>query len=157
MNFTIRRARLEDADASCRVVRNSITQCCALDHGNNALVLENWLKNKTPENFRAWLSNPANLSVVAATDTAIVGFAVATSVGHIRLCYVIREALFRGAGKAMLMALEEELRASGQHMLTLESTQTARPFYERHGFISTGEPVKMMGLLAIPMVKHLNA
>ncbi|MEC5385884.1 GNAT family N-acetyltransferase [Uliginosibacterium sp. H3] len=126
-----------------------------LDHDNDALVLENWLKNKTPENFCSWIANTENLSLVAATQTGIVGFAMATSSGHIRLCYVMQEALFQGVGKALLAALEEMLSASGLRTLTLESTLTARPFYERNGFVKAGDPVRRMSLMATPMVKHL--
>ena len=41
------------AEAACTVIRQSITHCCALDHGHDPTILMAWLANKTPENLAA--------------------------------------------------------------------------------------------------------
>src|SRR3954469_5746999 len=52
----IREARVEDAPAACDVLRRSIVELCAADHGNDPALLDPWLANKTPENVLAWMA-----------------------------------------------------------------------------------------------------
>jgi GNAT superfamily N-acetyltransferase len=53
-------ARPEDAQEACPVLRRSIIELCAADHGHDPELLAAWLANKTPENFAAWMER-ANL------------------------------------------------------------------------------------------------
>ena len=54
--MVIREAVVGDAEEACTMVRRSITELCAADHGNDPAILARWLDNKTPENveFRVW-------------------------------------------------------------------------------------------------------
>jgi hypothetical protein len=59
--MVIREAVAGDAEEACTVVRRSIAELCAADHGNDPAILARWLDNKTPENvvvrqfeFRVW-------------------------------------------------------------------------------------------------------
>ena len=44
-----------------------------------------------------------------------------------------------GIGRALLEALEAQAKRWGLVEIRLISTAGARPFYERHGYVSTGE------------------
>lgn len=76
--------------------------------------------------------------------------------GEIALCYLVPEARFVGAGKALLSFMEIEAARRGLGSLHLESTATARAFYLRNGFRPSGEPKEAFGITAFPMRKELS-
>lgn len=65
--------------------------------------------------------------------------------GEIQLCYLVPEVQYRGAGKLMLRALEEQAARWGLTGVFLTSTVTAKRFYERNGFVQSGEPKSVYG------------
>jgi GNAT superfamily N-acetyltransferase len=136
---TARIAALKDGEAAVRVLRRSITELCVPDHHNDPTTLQKWLENKTVENFRSWLSSKNNYCVVTELDAQINGVGLINRSGEIQLCYITPESQGRGFGSAILVTLEAEARAWGLQKLRLGSTVSARPFYERHGYVSAGE------------------
>lgn len=154
--ITVRSASEADAAAACDAVRRSIRELCVADHGNDEQILATWLRNKTPENVRAWIAEPSNFTVVAVRADAVCGFGLVGKEGAIHLCYVTPEIQLRGAGKLILRALEEQAIRWGLKELALTSTATAKAFYERHGYRPSGEPVSSHGVArAFPMTKAL--
>lgn len=156
MAITVRSALEADAPAACEVLRRSIRELCSADHHDNEAVLAAWLENKTVENVAAWVRSKSNFSVVAVEETVVRGFALLQRDGEVHFCYAAPEAIGRGAGKLMLQALEQEAARSGLKTLRLTSTLTAKPFYERHAYVQSGESVSLFGLQrAFPMSKQL--
>jgi GNAT superfamily N-acetyltransferase len=153
----IRRARISDAEEACAVLRRSIIELCAADHGDNPAILRAWLANKTAENVRAWIERPDNSLFVAIDGSAIVAVGCVTAAGEINLNYVSPEARFRGVSKAMLAQLEATAR-EGAKTCTLLSTETARRFYLSAGYIEQGPAKGRFGAgSAYPMAKALVA
>jgi GNAT superfamily N-acetyltransferase len=130
----IRPAQTADAAAACDVLRRSIAELCAADHGNDPKFLSAWLANKTPENVAAWISDPGNVLYVAVDGGVIVGVAGMTRAGVVMLNYVSPDARFKGVSKALLAALECKAADLGLTQCRLESTKTARRFYESAGY-----------------------
>jgi GNAT superfamily N-acetyltransferase len=130
----IREARAADAAAACNVLRRSIIELCEADHGNDPAFLNGWLANKTPENVAAWISDPGNVVLVAIGGAAIAGVASMSKDGRISLNYVSPDARFNGVSKALLTALERKAADLGLAQCRLESTKTARRFYEAAGY-----------------------
>ena len=155
MEYVVRAATAEVADAACDVLRRSITECCVEDHKNDAATLESWLRNKTPQNLRNWFTNPRSAPFVAEMGRKIVGVALMSASGEVALCYLLPEARFAGVGKALLSAIEREAERRGLDSLHLASTATARSFYLRNGFVPDGEPTPAFGIVAFPMRKRL--
>ena len=181
----VRPACEADAEAICEVLIRSIREVCGPDYGNDGDLLERWCRNKKPEIVRAWLGDPDSRTFVALdADARIVGAAqVARGVlnpsSHdaaappsapetglqsedggagdfeVRLCYVLPEALRGGCGRALMGCLEEVARGLGASRLVLTSTSTARGFYERHGFRSSGPPEPRGPGWQFPMAKPL--
>jgi GNAT superfamily N-acetyltransferase len=142
------------AEAACHVVRQSITHCCAPDHGNDPAILTAWLANKTPENLAAWMAAPGAAAWGAYRSDALVGFAL-LSHATLALCYVLPEALHRGVGRALLHAAEAHARQMDVTVLGLESTRTAQAFYLRNGYETAGPVKTWAGLQAQPIRKVL--
>jgi len=156
MNICVRQSRPEEAEAACEVVRSSIEQCCTEDHEGDPTRLAAWLRNKTPDNFLAWMQRDDLYSVVAEGETGVVGFGMASAAGELLLCYAAPSGRFQGVGKAMLHDVERWAVAAGLTGLRLESTKTALPFYQRHGFEACGPAATFAGMEGQPMYKRLT-
>jgi GNAT superfamily N-acetyltransferase len=151
----VRRAAVADVAAMSRVLTDSITQLCAADHDGDAGKLAAWTRNKTPEGVKAMLDNPHGRLFVAELDGAVVAVGGVSDGGDITLNYVAPQARFRGVSKAMLVALEVELRALGFSEGRLEATATARQFYEDAGWLSDGVQATGRMVNGYPMRKTL--
>lgn len=134
MEIQIRRATEADAVDAINTLHRSITELCIADHQGNAQELENWLGNKTVEAWKKWIDRDDAVVFVADRDNRVVGVGMATLSGTILLNYVHPDVRFSGVSKAILAALEEELRSYNVQHCRLESTITAQPFYERSGY-----------------------
>jgi GNAT superfamily N-acetyltransferase len=151
----IRIAGPADADAACGVLRRSILECCVEDHRHDEAVLRAWLENKTPENVACWFRSPSNHALVAIADGAIAGVAILTRAGRIALCYVAPEQRFTGFGTALLRALEVQGKQWGLSTLQVASTQTAKSFYLRHGYLFSGATRCSFGIDGLNFSKRL--
>ena len=152
----IRDALPEDAPAACEVIRRSISELCGADHLNDPLILGRWLANKTPEIVASWISRPGNSVLVAVENGTILAVGSVTDAGEINLNYVSPDARFRGASRALLIALETRARDRGSRRCTLFSTETARRFYRTAGYIEIGPAQHKLGTTSsYPMSKQL--
>lgn len=156
MNIQIRPATVDDAIDACNVVRCSILECCHDDHHGDELVTRRWLRNKTPEFFHSVILGANAFSVIASVKGEPVGFGSALNTGEVTLCYAVPAVRFTGVGKALLAAIEGQAARAGVAALRVESTQTARAFYLRNGFVPDGLPVQAFGMEALPMKKLLS-
>jgi GNAT superfamily N-acetyltransferase len=154
----IRPARLQDAPQAVEVLRASIAQLCQLDHQDDPETLEQWLRNKTTEHFERWLNASGALVLVAEVEAMVRGVGMIHDSGEIRLCYVYPGFERAGLGRALVEAAERWAEASGIKMLRLQSSATARAFYERLGYVSAGSPTQGFGITqGYPYTKNLAA
>ena len=152
----IRDATPRDAEAACDVLRRSISELCAADHGNDPAILGRWLSNKTPEIVAGWAKQPGNSLLVAVEGDVILGVASVTDAGEITLNYVAPDSRFRGVSRALVGALEARAADRGNASCTLTSTETAHRFYQSAGYRDDGEPVGKFGTSSgYPMSKPL--
>ncbi len=155
----VRPATSDDVDSACTAVRRSIQEICGPDYGHDEKVMSAWLANKTPDDLRTWIESADRFCVVAVSPSGeIVGFGQVNRSGCVELCYVAPTGLYQGYGKAMLQAMERQGVQWGLDALRLNSSITAKVFYERNGYRLTGEP-KMFGstLGDFPMAKKLES
>ena len=141
----IRDALADDAPAACRVLRRSIVELCAADHGHDPAILAQWLANKTPAIVAAWIARPDDSVLVAVEGNSILAVGSVTDAGVIGLNYVSPDARFRGISRAMIAALEARAAARGNARCTLISTETARAFYRASGYTEDGPPDNKFG------------
>ena len=152
----IRDATPDDAEAACEVLRRSISELCAADHGNDPAILNAWLANKRPEIVAAWARQPGNSLPVAVEADAILAVGSVTDAGEITLNYVAPQARFRGVSRALLAELEGRAAKRGNARCTLTSTETAHRFYRSAGYIDDGAPTGNFGTTSgYPMYRNL--
>jgi N-acetylglutamate synthase-like GNAT family acetyltransferase len=153
---SVREAIPDDAAEAARVMRRSIRELCAADHRNEESALADWLENKTTANVRQWIESSANDSVVVEREGRIIGFGVIGDTGEILLLYIDPSAAGSGAGSVLLDALEEHARRRGLRSVWLESTVTAKGWYQRRGFEPRSSMIGREGRAAChPMEKRL--
>jgi len=152
----IRDATPGDADAACRVLRESISQLCVADHGNDPTILNAWLANKTPEIVAGWAVQEGNSLLLAVEGDAVLAVGSVTDAGQITLNYVAPAARFRGVSRALIKALEARALERGNTRCTLTSTETAHRFYQTVGYIDDGTPTGKFGTRSsYPMSKQI--
>jgi GNAT superfamily N-acetyltransferase len=139
----VREARPEDAQEACAVLRRSIVELCAADHGHDSKLFAAWLANKTPEDFVAWMERADASYLLAINGGLIAAVGAVGDDGEILLNYVSPDARFLGASRVLLAALERRATERGAKQCTLISTETARRFYRARGFQETGAGSKI--------------
>jgi N-acetylglutamate synthase-like GNAT family acetyltransferase len=140
----IRKAETKDSEEFCNVILTSITELCRQDHKDDVKLLSEWLENKTVENCKKWISSERSTSLVAVRNTKVIGVAQMSHDGHLLLCYLLPEVKGQGVGHKLLVAAEESVIKKGIKSLTLESTLTARKFYECHGYKHVGSTFRCL-------------
>jgi len=83
-----------------------------------------------------------NFTCLAVLGDQIVGFVELTPEGLIKALYTHFEMQGRGIGRLLLESAFEEAQRLGINELYLESSLTARPFYEKMGFMVKEERSK---------------
>lgn len=152
----IRDAVPDDASAACEVMRRSIAELCGPDHGNDPVILERWLSNKTPEIFRSWI-RPGNSVLVAVDNHRVLAVGCVTDDGEITLNYVLPDARFRSVSSILLAELEERAFECGNTVCRLQSTETARRFYRARGYREEGAAARTFGTISgYPMTKRIK-
>lgn len=151
----IRPATVNDAEEAASIMRRSIRELCTLDHGEDAAVLAQWLRNKTAESVGSWIEARDRCLLVAEDGGRIVGVGSASKAGEIVLNYVAPEARFRGTSKSVVRALEAYLRDQGCAESRLVSTRTAHAFYLSLGYQDEGEAERGGAVAGQPMRKSL--
>ncbi|SCB59693.1 Ribosomal protein S18 acetylase RimI [Rhizobium aethiopicum] len=134
MAISIRVGKESDAEAAIAVLRRSITQLCSADHQDDDDEIAGWLSNKTAASWAAWINREDATVLVAELTGNVVGVGMMDGRGEILLNYAHTDARFKGISKGILLALEAQARARGIKMCVLESTRTAKKFYEDRGY-----------------------
>jgi len=155
--IAIKQPAADEAGIVSRILQRSIRSGCALDHRNNACLVEAWTRNKGCEQVSRWLQDEALCLRLAWLEGKPVGAGMALASGEVCLCYVQPESFRRGAGRALMVALEAFLRNAGRSHAMLYSTRTAEGFYQCLGYRPTGRPLSFTGLLLTPMSKALDS
>lgn len=131
----LRQASSDDATSACELVRRAIRLGCHADHGGRPVLIEHWLRHKTPEKLAQLLDCPDTLTLVAEDRHRLLGCASLRDCGQLVLCYVEPTTQMRGVGRAMLAELERQAVQRGLDRIYLNSTRSALGFYVRLGFV----------------------
>jgi putative acetyltransferase len=95
--------------------------------------------------------------LVAIINGKIVGFAEFELNGHIDCFYCHHEWIGYGIGKALMQAIYEKAKQNKISKVFAEVSITARPFFEKQGFIITEEQVVVLeGIELINFKMEIN-
>ncbi|MBE9193680.1 GNAT family N-acetyltransferase [Gloeocapsopsis crepidinum LEGE 06123] len=130
-NITVRKAKLEDAEAICNVHRVSVRTLCTKDYTPKQI--EAWVGKSEPDNFRKALVERGETIFVAEIEELIAGFSSLFK-DEIYAVYVHPEYTRRGVGTRLLNAVEKEAIFQPIKKLKLVSSTTAQPFYQANGY-----------------------
>src|SRR5271170_551399 len=120
-----------DVPMLAEILRASIEELAADDYSEAQQ--EAWASAADDEKeFGARLAGA--LTLVATFGGAAVGFAALADNTRIDMLYVHPAAAGQGAGAMLCDALEKIAAARGSKELTVEASDTAVGFFERHGF-----------------------
>lgn len=134
----IETAKPSHAEQICQVIIASITELCALDHKNDPRLLHEWLQNKTIENICQWIAS-RNISLIALSEGKVVGIIMLAPEGLILLNYIHPHYSNKGIGSLLLNNLELLAKETNITNLTVHSTKTASPFYQRRYYVKLTE------------------
>jgi N-acetylglutamate synthase-like GNAT family acetyltransferase len=127
----IREAKIEDIPAILKMVHESI-RSCVQDHNRNESEIQIWLEKFNQSNLMLLMLY--NDSWVYIEQSRIAGFLLVNDDGKILLNYIAPEMQQQGIGTALLVNICEKLKDKNVQQITLRSTHTALPFYQKQGF-----------------------
>ena len=140
--------------AILRLFHETIEHVCASDY--------------PPDQIKAWSAAGEDLPkwwyrlenqyfLVAETDKFLVGFGSLDHGGHIDLLYVHKDYQKQGIAGRILSGLEKEAQNQGKENVSAEVSITARPFFEKRGYIVLKEQLvrlKRIELINYVMLKN---
>jgi GNAT superfamily N-acetyltransferase len=151
----VRPAVAADVPEMSRTLIASITQLCRQDHHDDPAAIAAWTANKTEAGVAEMLGSPGNRMFVAERDGAIAGVGCVRDGDEIGLNYVNPAHRFRGVSRALLSAMEDNIRAGGAAEGRVKATRTAHDFYLANGWMDAGPLYTGRFIDAWPMRKRL--
>ncbi|MBI3619424.1 GNAT family N-acetyltransferase [Candidatus Peregrinibacteria bacterium] len=126
----IRQARLEDSAEIALLRRQTIRHVNANDYPEE--VIESWSVKVGAQDFRK--SADTCKRWVALEKERIIGFCEHNDACELSRMYVHKDHLRKGVGSRLLKVAEASLEKQGCAEINIESTVTAKNFYERNGY-----------------------
>jgi putative acetyltransferase len=152
----IRRADLKDIEAISKLYYDTIVTVNNKDYNDEQILA--W--SATASNEEGWVRRIEEQDFyVAIIDNKIVGFASIDNTGYLDLLYVHKDYQRQGIGSKLLQEMEKIAHELELKEVSVQSSFTAKPFFETHGFKVTGEKNKLVGSVPFTnpiMVKKLK-
>lgn len=127
----IRRFAVEDAAQIARLFHETIREINRRDYSPQQVSA--WAPDDL--DFRNWATVCANrFTYVADAEGVIAGFGELEPTGHIDCFYCHKNYQGCGVGRQIYQAIEAQARKLALETLWVESSITAKPFFERMGF-----------------------
>lgn len=146
-----------DAASTLTIFLAAVTQTASADY--TVEQTEAWA-DIDARDLHSWgRAMAARNSFVATIDKHIAGFSDVSATGYIDMMFVAPRFLRRGVARRLLEHGEALAGKAGARALTADVSLTARPFFERFGFVVAAEqhPVKRgVELMNFAMLKHLS-
>ncbi len=135
-DYKIRGMRLNEFKEVAKLVYNSVHTLCTNEYTKEEL--EAWVpENMHMPTFRNSLSRC--FAIVAVKDKKIIGFMSTEKDGYVNRLYTHPEWVNKGVATALLNKTEEWAIKHKIKALVLESSKSAEKFYEKQGFVKTGQ------------------
>jgi putative acetyltransferase len=149
--FTIRPAKIADAEAMCSLHKAAVRALCVGAYSVEEI--EAWLRDREPARYRHAMTD-GHTMLVAELDSVVAGFASIRE--SMLLGLYVDPARGRGAGRVLLAVAEDEVRRRGAAVLTLQATLNAVPFYRKHGFMRQNRSTVRRGGRDLPVLDMIK-
>ncbi|KRB50434.1 acetyltransferase [Rhizobium sp. Root708] len=132
---TIRLYTPDDCDATVEIFLRAIREVASKDYGTAEI--DAWAK---VEDREAWAARRASRPTwIAEIDGRPAGFTDLEPDGHLDMMFVHPDYQGMGIASRLLQAVETQARIWALSRLFAEASLTARPFFERRGFVLIAE------------------
>ncbi|MDP3930224.1 MAG: GNAT family N-acetyltransferase [Bacteroidota bacterium] len=139
--MTIRKVQIDDLEELQKLFVDTITTICKADYDEKQI--EAWTSGVN--NKQRWQNILTNqLVMVSQKDGKITGFCT-LNCNHIDLFYVHKDHQREGIAKKLYAEIVKVAEQQGQTELTSDVSKTARPFFEKVGFVVMVEQKVMIG------------
>jgi putative acetyltransferase len=133
LKITLSHADITDLPAMQNLFVETITYVCSKDYTPDQIKI--W--TSSIENTQRWTDIIVKQYVqIAWIDGKIVGFGSLDKGNYIDLMYVHKDYQGQGVANAIYTALEQEAIRQGSKSITSDVSFTAKPFFEKKGFIA---------------------
>jgi len=130
-SFTVRRYVPADAAATAEIFLRAIREVASKDY--SSAQVDAWAKIDDAEIWAQWRANRPTW--LAFCKTLPVGFADLKADGCLDMMFVHPDYQGKGVASLLLDTVEAAARESGRQRIFTEASLTARPFFERKGFV----------------------
>lgn len=131
MQYTIREAHREDIPEMVPIFREAV--CGISNQDYSPKQKEVWAGRGTSERFIELLGNGLHFLLAQAGQKGI-GFASISQQGFLHSLFVVPSFQKRGVARDLLNAAIRYAQKHGANLITVESSITALPFFQRMGF-----------------------
>ena len=131
--FHVRTATIADAPALKALYKDTVLNINRKDYSLEEV--EDWAS--CGDNIKHWheLFEDQHYILAEDEDKVIVGFASVNDSGYMHTLFVHKDFQRQGIATLLYTAVEKYAKEKGAEEMTSEVSITARPFFERHGFI----------------------
>jgi putative acetyltransferase len=130
-----------DAAYLAAIYRASVMELTSDDYSEAQQ--EAWAKTSEKPDFAAKLAN--QLTLVATVASAPVAFIALRGADHIGMLYVHPGVARQGIATMLYDAIEKLAGARGAKQLTVDASDTSRPFFEKRGFEGVQRNTVLLG------------
>lgn len=145
--MNIRPATLNDVDAIRQLFYDTVTSINTADY--NAAQIAAWSAGR--DNTERWETRVhEQYFYIAEKEDVMAGFASIDNTGYLDVMFVGKHFQRQGVAKLLLNQIEQTARKLGVDTITSDVSITARPFFERHGFVVVQrQEVEVKGVVLI--------
>ena len=144
--ITLRPATLADLPEMKELFRSTIMSVCANEYDAEQRAVWAAASEKT-ERWNDLINNQYVL--LAIRDGIIAGFGSLLNGDYLDFMYVHKDFQRQGIAEALLNALEAEAKRCNTTVITSDISKTARPFFEKKGYVVVDEQENLRGSLVL--------
>lgn len=131
MDYLIRPARIEDAEAIFIAHKRAIYEICSKNYSEEQI--KSWMPDsRSATGYIERIQNLDNHYFIIEVANILAGFASYRG-DEITGFYFHPDFVGKGLATALFQAIENAIKHSGHHSIELQSTITAMPFYQKMG------------------------
>lgn len=139
-HLRMREIKAKDLEVIVTLFKETVHHVNAKDYSTEQLLV--WAPHHIHQGDNRWKSLLDNIAYLVEIDDVIVGFADITSEGYLDRLFVHKDYQRQGIASQLVKKLESLLLLRRVKKITTEASITAKPFFERMGYLVVKEQNK---------------